>query len=85
MSNKLVIVSNESIFEDNEVFYCDNIDMKSIPEGLSKNRKVSLIARKSNIKRSLKISAENIIISSNIFFFYLIYLKLLRKKKQIIC
>ena len=85
MSNKLVIVSNESIFEDNEVFYCDNIDMKSIPEGLSKNRKVSLIARKSNIKRSFKISAENIIISSNIFFFYLIYLKLLRKKKQIIC
>ena len=40
MFNRLVIISNESIFKDNGTFYCDNIDFKSIPEGLEKNLKV---------------------------------------------
>ena len=32
---KLVIINNEKIFEKNNSFYCDNVDIKSIPEGLS--------------------------------------------------
>ena len=57
---KLIIVSNEkvSIFENK--FYCDNIDMKSIPEGLSDNLEVLFIGRKSNIKRSHQIGVEKI-------------------------
>ena len=69
MFNRLVIISNESIFKDNGTFYCDNIDFKSIPEGLEKNLKVSLIARKSNIKRSLQIKLEKIKISSSLLTF----------------
>ena len=43
MINKLVIISNESIFKNNDVLYCDNIDIKSISEGLSENFEISII------------------------------------------
>ena len=40
MSNRnLIIIENEKIFEENNNFYCDNIDSKSIPEGLSNIKK----------------------------------------------
>ena len=68
-NNDLIIINNEKISEEKNFFYCDNIDMKSIPEGLSKNFKVFVNARKSNIKRSHQINLENIEIASNIFTF----------------
>ena len=71
MTNKLVIISNESIFKNNDVFYCDNIDMKSIPEGLSENFEVSIIGRESKIKRSHKINLKQTRLASNIFIFLL--------------
>ena len=38
MSNKdLVIINNEKISNDNNGFYCDNVDIKTIPESLNKN------------------------------------------------
>ena len=36
MQNKLFIISNEKISESSNNFFCDNLDMKSIPEGLKK-------------------------------------------------
>ena len=39
-NKKLVIINKEKIFEKNNNFYCDNVDLKSIPEGLSKNLKI---------------------------------------------
>ena len=66
---KLVIINNEKISIEENSFYCDNIDMKSIPEGLSNNLEVLFIARKSVIKRSYKINIEKIKIASNIFTF----------------
>ena len=42
----LVIINNESISKNEKGFYCDNIDMKSIPEGLNENFEVKLILRK---------------------------------------
>ena len=66
----LVIINNEKISKNNESFYCDNVDMKSIPEGLNESFKVTLIARKSKIKRARKISLEKITASSNIFEFF---------------
>ncbi len=33
-SNSLVIISNEKISKHYENFFCDNIEMKSLPEGL---------------------------------------------------
>ena len=68
-ARKLVIITNEKISKDEDKFYCDNVDMKSIPEGLSTNLNVSLIARKSNIRRSHQTNLENIKTSSNIITF----------------
>ena len=71
MPNKnLVIINNERISKNNGNFYCDNVDMKSIPEGLNENFKVTLIARKSKIERTRKINLERIVVSSNIFKFF---------------
>ena len=34
-NDPLVIISNEKIFKDDDNFFCDNIEMKSLPEGLN--------------------------------------------------
>jgi len=78
---KLVIINKEKIFEKNNGFYCDNVDMKSIAEGFSKNFNTSLIAKKTNIKRFHKINLENIEIASNIFTFLFSIFKTFKDKK----
>ena len=66
---KLFIISNEFIYENNNVFFCDNKDLKSTPEGLEKFFEVNLIARKTNIKRSHKINIKNIKVFSSLISF----------------
>ena len=78
---KLVIINKEKIFEKDNSIYCDNVDLKSIAEGLSKNFKTSVIAKKSNIKRFHKINFENIDIASNIFTFLLSVFKTFKDKE----
>tara|TARA_Y100000590_G_scaffold381825_1_gene451331 strand:+ start:20770 stop:21783 length:1014 start_codon:yes stop_codon:yes gene_type:complete len=81
MSDKnLIIINNEKISNEENYFCCDNIDIKSIPEGLSENFDVTLVARKSKIKRSRHINLEKIDTSSNIFSFLFSILKTLKKK-----
>ncbi len=63
----LVIINNEKIFKENNSFYCDNIDLKTIPENLNKNFNVTLIARSSKIKRARCINLEKVEVSSNIY------------------
>ena len=63
---KLFIISNESIFDYEESFFCDNIDLKSTPEGLSDKFEVNLIGRKSNKIRSHRINIKNIKTYKNI-------------------
>ena len=58
---KLFIISNESIYENNSKYFCDNLDLKSTPEGLNKTFEVNIIARKSSKERSHSINIENII------------------------
>ena len=80
MENQLVIINNEKIcFKDN-YFYCDNVDMKSLPEGLNNNFKVSMILRKSETVRSHKINLNRIILSSNIISFLINIFKTFKKK-----
>ena len=67
MKKKLFIFSNESISSQDEKFYCDNIDLKSTPEGLNKKFEVNLFARKSYKKRSHEIKIKKIKIFSNLF------------------
>ena len=80
MTRILAIISNESIFEDKENFYCDNIDLKSIPEGLSENYEVINIARKSKIERSFKINLKKIVAASNIIKFLFNIFKTFKNK-----
>ena len=54
MKNKLYIISNEKIFQKEGVFFCDNLDLKTTPEGLSNFFDVKLLARKTKIARSHK-------------------------------
>ena len=71
---KIVIINKEKISKRNNSFFCDNIDLKTIPEGLEKNFDVSVIAVKSKVERSHKISLDNIQVTSNIFnFLFTIY------------
>ena len=67
MKKKLFIFSNESIFVEDNKFYCDNIDLKSTPEGLNKKFEVNLLGRKSIKKRSHEIKLKRIKVFSNIF------------------
>jgi len=65
MKKKLFIISNESVSIQDDKFYCDNIDLKSTPEGLNKKFEVNLFARKSNKKRSHEIKLKKIRIFNN--------------------
>ena len=64
---KLFIISNESIYEDSGKFFCDNIDLKSTPEGLNKKFEVNLIARKSSKNRAFNIELKNTKVYRSIF------------------
>ena len=67
MKSKIFIITNESIYiNENKDYFCDNIDLKSIPENLNKFSEVNIIGRNSKKKRSKKIELKNIKISSNI-------------------
>tara|TARA_Y100000741_G_scaffold352671_1_gene325021 strand:- start:214 stop:1224 length:1011 start_codon:yes stop_codon:yes gene_type:complete len=65
----LVIINNEKIYKDNDGFYCDNLDLKILPEKLNENFNVQYIARKSKKKGGQNIDLINIKIASNIFNF----------------
>ena len=47
----MFIFSNESISVEDGKHYCDNLDLKSIPEGLNGTFDVNLIARMSKADR----------------------------------
>ena len=80
---KVFIISNESIQKDKDNFYCDNIDLKSIPEGLNNNIvSVDLLARNSKFTRSKKIKIDNIYIGHNIFSYIAKLLKSFKKKNN---
>ena len=69
MKKKLFIISNESIFHSENSFFCDNLDMKSTPEGLMSSFEINIIARKSKKERAHKINIKNINIYNNILSF----------------
>ena len=65
----LVILNNEKIFKKNEKYYCDNLDLKVVPEGLNNFFNVKFIARSSKQKGGQELNQLNISISKNIFEF----------------
>jgi len=66
---KLIIVTNESIFNNGQHFFCDNLDLKSTPEGLANFFDVNLIGRNSKIKRNHSINLSNVKNCNNIFIY----------------
>ena len=67
MKKKLFIFSNESILLNDGKFFCDNIDLKTTPEGLNKKFEVNLFGRKSKKKRFHEIKIKKTNIFTNIF------------------
>jgi len=68
---KLFIISNEHIFNNNKNFFCDNIDLKTLPEELSKKFETILVARISKKERTklINICNDKIKIFNKIFFY----------------
>ena len=75
MSKKnLVILNNEKVFSDENNFYCDDMDVKSIPEGLALYNDVFYISRSLKKRGKHKLNLKNIKVASNIFaFLYYIF------------
>ena len=67
MKKKLFIFSNESILPHEGKFFCDNIDLKTTPEGLNKKFEVNLFGRKTKKNRSHEIKIKKTKIFTNIF------------------
>ena len=49
----LAIITNEKTYLSNNSYFCDNIDMKSIPEGLDGKFNLQLFVRTQNYKGQL--------------------------------
>jgi glycosyltransferase involved in cell wall biosynthesis len=77
---KLFIISNESIFESENEYFCDNLDIKSTPEGLSNSFEINIIARRSKKPRSHKINIDKINLSGSIFSFLKVVIKNLKNE-----
>ena len=58
---KLIIVSNEKVSIFRNKFYCDNIDIKSIPEGLKNNFDV-FTDRENGLRAALDMTVKNDIV-----------------------
>ena len=71
MKKKLYVISSEKIFLKDENFFCDNLDMKTTPEGLNRYFDVKIIGKKSNISKAHKIQLKSIRIFSNLFTYIL--------------
>ena len=78
----LVIINNEKVFSDNGNFFCENLDLKVVPEGLNNFFNVRFIVRKSNKKGNQKINLKNIDIAPNIFSFILFVIKSLKNNSK---
>lgn len=81
---RLFIIGNEKISYDNE-FYSENIDFKTLVEGLKNNFNIKIFARKSFEKKTFLIKFSNIILSSNIItYLFKIFFSLKKKPSYLI-
>ena len=71
----LIIINNEKVFKERDNFYCDNLAIKILPEGLSDYHRVQYIVRESNKRKDQKVNFKNIKTSSNIIKFIYFIIK----------
>tara|TARA_Y100001970_G_scaffold217224_1_gene266021 strand:- start:1834 stop:2853 length:1020 start_codon:yes stop_codon:yes gene_type:complete len=77
---KLFIISNESIYENDNKYFCDNLDLKTTPEELNRNFDVNLIARRSLKERAHNINIKNIKIFNSFLSFIIAIIRSTKKK-----
>ena len=65
-NEELIILNNEKISQENNIFFSRNYNFKILPEGLNKYFDVKYIVRKSKIKENHQLNLQNIKIASNI-------------------
>ena len=53
MKNDILIISNEAIHKSDNIYNCENLDLKSIPEALNVKNNVRLLGRTSKLKKNL--------------------------------
>ena len=75
MKESVVIINNEKCMEVNKQVYCENIEMKSIPESLGRFFDINLILRKGIISPAHKIEVIKTSLSTNIISFIFSILK----------
>ncbi len=80
MKINLQVISSEKIFYRDGNFFCDNLDIKSTPEGLSNYFNVNLISKKTNISKKHKINLQFIKTYRNIFSYIFNIVKSTRMK-----
>jgi glycosyltransferase involved in cell wall biosynthesis len=67
----LYIISNERMSKNNNIFYSENIDFKTIVEGLSDFFNLTLVVRESFKKENFIINHNNIFLAKNCFSYLL--------------
>ena len=80
-NSDLFIIGNERISYDNG-FYSENIDFKTLAEGLKNNFKLKIFARKSFKKKFFLINFYNIVLSTNIITYLCKILFSLKKRNS---
>ena len=81
MEHKLCIITNEQLHESNGNFFCDNIDLKSIPEGLKEFADIKIVGRKSKKSRTKQINVKQIESSSNLIGYIYLLIKSFKFKE----
>ena len=75
----LAIITNEKTYLSEKKYFCDNIDAKSIPEGLNSDFDVRLYVRKSKIERkSHEINLKKIVVSNGLISYIFNILRLIK-------
>ena len=69
MKKKLVIINNEKCTEKNQEFYCENIEISTLSEGLISKYNLKFLLRKKNIVPVYKINKSITKISPNLISF----------------
>jgi glycosyltransferase involved in cell wall biosynthesis len=67
----LYIIGNERISKNNNIFYSENIDFKTIVEGLRNSFNLTLVVRESFKKENFIINHNNIFLAKNCFSYLL--------------
>ena len=66
---KLNIIMNESVYKNQNYFYSENIDCKSIVEGLKDRFDIQLFARETKVQKKNRLFFFNVRLTNNIFIF----------------